>query len=612
MCGILGVVAMWGNTPALTDRDLVSMRDTMTRRGPDGAGVLQIENLALAHRRLAILDGSSAGRQPMSTPDGRYHLVYNGEIYNDKELRAELLRMDAVPGGFRSQCDTETVLFAFATWGPAAFGKLRGMFAIGIYDTRRHELHMARDPLGMKPLYYHHAANGELTFASDPAAILRHPQIDATPDLTMVSAYLTTLRSTLGHRTLFAGVHTLQPGERAVYKAKKRSLDLYEYVEGAQVGPYMPTEEATEIVKESLEDSVQRHLRSDVPVCNLLSGGLDSTILCAIEKERGIDLRTWCAGGPEVPGEESDLAFAREVAREMQTQHHEVSLTRKDFTRDWHMMVREGGLPLSTPNEVAIYSIAKDLRSAGQVVAISGEGADELFGGYEPALQSAWHFAGTPGDRRSGGRFQLDSMSWVSPTIKPQILNPDAWEGARADNFLLEHYDDVFSRVKQEVGPNGSQIDPFLRFQRHNNLRALLQRLDTATMMASVEGRTPFADWEVTRLAESLPMSTKFIPTRSSPGGGVAVATAATGKLVLRDAWRDSVPSSVLKRSKHSFPLPFEQWVEDTGWQLESSPFAQIFFQKKVRDTVVRDPNANWQFAWPMMNLALWGDRWWA
>lgn len=603
---------MWGNTPALTDRDLVSMRDTMTRRGPDGAGVLQIENMALAHRRLAILDGSNGGRQPMSTADGRYHLVYNGEIYNDQELRAELLRMDAVPGGFRSHCDTETVLHAFATWGPATFGKLRGMFAIGIYDTQRHELHLARDPLGMKPLYYHHGTSGELTFASDPAAILRHPKIEAMPDLAMVSAYLTTLRSTLGHRTLFHGVHTLQPGERAIYKAKKRSLDIYEYVEGATVGPYMTSEEASDMVRESLEDSVMRHLRSDVPVCNLLSGGLDSTILCAIEKERGVDLRTWCAGGPETPAQESDLAFARTVAQELGTQHHEVKLSRKDFTQNWHMMVREQGLPLSTPNEVAIYSIARDLRSAGQVVAISGEGADELFGGYEPALQSAWHFAGTPGDRRTGGRFQLDSAAWVSPNIKPQVLSPDAWEGARADSFLLEHYDDVFARAKQEVGPNASQIDPFLRFQRHNNLRALLQRLDTATMLASVEGRTPFADWEVTRLAESLPMSTKFIPTRANPAGGVAVSTVATGKMVLRDAWRTRVPEAVLKRQKHSFPLPFEEWVEDSGWQLESSPFAHIFFQQKVRETVVRDPNANWQFAWPMMNLALWGDRWWA
>jgi asparagine synthase (glutamine-hydrolysing) len=548
----------------------------------------------------------------MSTPDGRYHLVYNGEIYNDKELRAELLRMDAVPGGFQSQCDTETVLFAFATWGPAAFGKLRGMFAIGIYDTHRHELHLARDPLGMKPLYYHHAANGEITFASDPAAILRHPQIDAEPDLTMVSAYLTTLRSTLGHRTLFAGVHTLQPGERAVYKAKTRSLDIYEFVEGAQVGPYMTSDEAVDSVRESIEDSVQRHLRSDVPVCNLLSGGLDSTILCAIEKERGVNLRTWCAGGPEVAGQESDMAFARAAAQELGTQHHEVTLGRKEFTRDWHMLIREQGLPLSTPNEVAIYQIAKDLRSAGQVVAISGEGADELFGGYEPALQSAWHFAGAPGDRRSAGRYQLDSMAWVSPNIKPQVLSEDAWNGAGADRYLHEFYDKAFARAQKEVGPNASQIDPFLRFQRHDNLRALLQRLDTATMMASVEGRTPFADWEVTRLAESLPMSTKFIPTRSGPGGGAAIATVASGKIVLRDAWREQIPASILKRQKHSFPLPFEKWVEDSGWQLESSPFAHIFFQDKVRESVVRDPNANWQFAWPMMNLAMWGDRWWA
>jgi asparagine synthase (glutamine-hydrolysing) len=613
MCGILGVIAKYGEIPALTDQDLVSMRDTMTRRGPDGAGMLKIENMALAHRRLAIRDGSNAGRQPMSTPDGRYHLVYNGELYNDAELRAELLRIDAVPGGFKSQCDTETVLYAFAAWGTAAFGKLRGMFAIGIYDTRRQELHIARDPLGVKPLYYHHAQNGELTFASDPTAILRHPGIEPNPDLSMISAYMTTMRSTLGHRTLFMGIHALRPGERGVFKAKQRSLDLYEFVEPEPAGLRLSREEAADQVRSKLEDSVKRHLRSDVPVCNLLSGGLDSTILCVIERELGIDLSTWCAGGPVPEGEQGDFHFARQAATSLNADHHEIHVDRKRFTDNWHWMVREGGLPLSTPNEVAIYSIAKELRSAGQVVAISGEGADELFGGYEPALQAAWQFSGTPGDRRSGGRFQLDSAAWVSPNIKPQVLSHDAWEGAKADGFLLEHYDDVFARARYESGPDATRLDPFLRFQRHNNLTNLLQRLDTATMLASVEGRTPFADWDVAKLAESLPMNTKFLPARSSGGGGTALATRVVqGKLVLRDAWQGKVPEAILKRPKHSFPLPFEQWVEDTGWRLESSPFAHIVFNEKVRETVVRDPNENWQFAWPMMNLALWGDRWWA
>ena len=619
MCGILGIIAMRGESPSVGDQDLVSMRDTMIRRGPDGAGLLKIENMALAHRRLAVLDGSNAGRQPMSTPDGRYHLVYNGELYNDAELRAELLKCGAVPGGFRSQCDTETILFAFATWGVEAFAKFRGMFALGVYDMQRHELHLARDPLGLKPLYFHHSAGGpglpptgELTFASEPTAILRHPEIEPLPDLPMVSAYLTTLRSVLGSRTLFHGLCALQPGERAVLDAQTGTLQRFEFSSPTAVEDEVPFEEAQERVRAGLEDSVRRHMRSDVPVCSLLSGGLDSTILCSIEKDQGMDLRTWCSGGPESGDKESDFQFARDVSANLGTEHHEVHVQRTDFARDWSWMVQEQGLPLSTPNEVAIYSIARDLRSAGQVVAISGEGADELFGGYGPALQAASDFSLAPADRRHGGQFQLESVAWVAPNIKPHILSHDAWEAANGDAFLFDHYEETFQKAQRESGPEAGRIDPFLRFQRHNNLTGLVQRLDTATMLASVEGRTPFADWEMTRIAESLPMSTKFVPSGPESGGGTAVATAMLGKRVLRETWRERVPESVIQRNKHSFPLPFDQWIEDLGWRLESSPFASIAFNKEIREAVVRDPNQNWQFAWPMLNLAMWGDRWWA
>ena len=596
----------------------MSMRDTMERRGPDGAGLFVRENVAFGHRRLAVIDTSSAGRQPMTTPDGRFHLVYNGELYNDAELRAELLALGAVPGGFRSDCDTETVLFAFATWGPAAFEKLRGMFAIGVYDTREHVLHLARDPLGLKPLYYHIAPGGaglapegELTFASEPGAILRHPGIDPLPDFGMASAYLTTLRSVLGSRTLFHGVLAVRPGERIEYDATRGSLALEEFVQAAPVQTDVSYEEAEARVREAIEDSLHRHLRSDVPICSLLSGGLDSTILCRLVKDEDRHLQTWCAGGPVPDGEESDLGFARTVAADLGTDHHEVHVTRQDFTKNWAWMVEQNGLPLSTPNEVAIYSIARGLRDAGQVVAISGEGADELFGGYELALQSAADFVSTPQDRRSGGQFQLESAAWIAPSLKPHLLSRDAWNAAQGDTFLVGHYEESFRRAQQEVGPQGSALDAHLRFLRLGNLTGLVQRLDTASMLASVEGRTPFADWEVARLAEGLPMSAKFGAPASDASGGAAVATAVRGKRVLRDAWRTRIPQGVLHRAKHSFPLPFQEWIEDTGWRLETSPFAKVCFGQSAREEVMRDPSGRWQLAWPMLNLALWGDRWW-
>ena len=617
MCGILGVVARRGERPSAAEPDLVSMRDTMERRGPDGAGLLVRENLALAHRRLAILDTSRAGHQPMSTPDGRYHLVYNGELYNDAELRAELLELGAVPGGFRSRCDTETVLFAFAAWGPESFSRLRGMFALAIYDTWLHELHLARDPLGLKPLYYHLAPGeagkapaGELTFASSTAALLRHPGIEARPDLPMASAYLTTLRTVLGHRTLFRGVHALQPGERAVHDAATGTLRIERFARTSEVGAPLDEEEAVELVRASLEDSVSRHLRSDVPLCGLLSGGLDSSILCRIATDQGHRLQTWCSGGPRQAGQESDLEFARQVAGELGTDHHEVVVDRQRFITDWTWMVEQTGTPLSTPNEVAIHAISRGLRDGGQVVALSGEGADELFGGYEAALDAAAWFESRADDPRSGGRFHLEAMAWIAPDQKPQLLSADAWAGAEEDGFLGSHYEESFARARREAGPRAGELDAHLRFQRQENLTNLVQRLDSASMLASVEGRTPFADRVVANLAERLPMEAKYVSPLTA-GGGTATATRLRGKRVLRQAWRSRLPRAVVERTKHSFPLPFQDWIEDLGWRLETSPFAKLYFDDEARREVVRDPAANWQRAWPMLNLALWGDRWW-
>lgn len=618
MCGILGVIAKRGLRPSLDEGDLLAMRDTMVRRGPDGAGLLLRENMALGHRRLAILDTSEAGSQPMSTEDDRFHLVYNGELYNDAELRAELRACGAVPRGFQSECDSETVLLAFATWGPEAFGKMRGMFALGIYDTVEHRLHLARDPLGLKPLYLHlaiggvgRAPAGELTFASDPSAILRHPGIDALPDFGMASAYLTTLRSVLGRRTLFHGVESIQPGERAVYDAKTGKLERHSFVEAPVVSRELPLHEAESMVRDAMQDSLARHLRSDVPICSLLSGGLDSTILCRLVKDQGRDLQTWCAGGPREGEGPTDFEFARAVADELGTDHHEVELSRESFAKNWEWMIHENGLPLSTPNEVAIYGISQGLREAGQIVTVSGEGADELFGGYELAMQAASDFVAGPRSAGSGGSFQLESAAWISLGLKPHVLAPDAWQAASGDAHLIDHYETGFRRIREEVGPEGSEFDAHLRFLRHVNLTGLVQRLDTASMLASVEGRTPFADWEVARLAEAMPMSLKFEAAKAGESGAAQASSASRGKRILRSAWEGKIPRSVIQRSKHSFPIPFQDWIRGDGWRLETSPFARVCFNSNSLREVAQDPGSHWQLAWPMMNLAMWGDRWW-
>jgi len=592
------------------------MRDLLERRGPDGAGMRRWENTLFAHRRLAILDPSEAGQQPMGTPDGRFQLVYNGELYNDAELRAELLAAGSVSGGFRSQCDTETVLWAFATWGTDAFEKLRGMFAIALYDRVTHCLHLARDPLGIKPLYYH-IGEKELSFASSPPALLAHPNISAQPNLPMVSAYLTSVRTVLGPHTLFDGVRALEPGEHLTFDALRGRLynELF-YAPKAVEAASWDAESASEAVREVLEDSVTRHLRSDVPLCSLLSGGIDSSIIALLASDKNPKLNTWCAGGSgqEEGALSEDFEYARQMAEALGTQHREVRVERERFGRDWRWMVDELGVPLSTPNEVAIHGVARGLRDAGCPVALSGEGADELFAGYEPIMLAAQAFLDDEADARTGGRYQLESTSWVPLNIKSHLLTPETLGQVNQDQLLVDHFERTFQRSSAEVGEGADPIEAHLRFLRHVNLTGLLGRLDTATMLASVEGRTPFADVRVTDLADRMPLALKLRAARVAVGAGgpeSETPEAPRGKMMLRDAWRERLPQAIVERPKASFPMPFDRWMGDQAALLKGSSFAASIFNPMLLNEIADKPEQYSQFAWPMFNLALWGERWW-
>jgi asparagine synthase (glutamine-hydrolysing) len=263
-------------------------------------------------------------------------------------------------------------------------------------------------------------------------------------------------------------------------------------------------------------------------------------------------------------------------------------------------MVHDAGLPLGTPNEVAIYGVAAALRAGGHVVALSGEGADELFGGYDLPLGAADRFEHGP-DRTSQhpGEFQLRSNAWVALEAKAAVLSEPVARGIEGDAALIEHYREEFEAAAAGA-PTDSPLQAHLRFQRRVNLAGLLQRLDTATMLAGVEGRTPFSDIRVAGLAESLPMSDKFC----------AGAPAQT-KRILRAAFRADLPSEVVVRAKASFPLPFQGWLSGAAGVLSSSAFAREVVSEAAAAAIGSNPAGAWPIAWPVLNLALWGRRWW-
>ncbi len=599
------------------------MRDRMEHRGPDGAGLLRRENVVLGHRRLAIRD-IEAGAQPWVGRGGRWIVVYNGELYNDDELRAAMTARGAT---FDTRCDTETLVRALECWDADAIPRLRGMFAFGAYDTVTHRLLLARDPLGVKPLYFARFG-GEVVFASEIPPLLAHPDAHARPHLPVVSSYLTTLRTTLGHDTMFADVHTLQPGEIATFDANNLA-DVQVIRWWNDPAPEAIDEGgARELSRAVIRDSVQRHLVSDVPTCMLLSGGLDSAII-GVEARAvaGEPLRTWCAADKTDCG--GDATHAAQMARALGSEHHLATVARDSFGDSWAELIDRLAMPVSTPNQTAIVAVARDLKPHA-TVALSGEGADELFAGYDAPLVSgmdALFAARTDPSTELGKRYlselrdqygtiqlggevehYLRCTSWVGGDTKPTLLTAGAWREAHEDLALRR---ELSSQFQADRGLTA--LERLLRVHRRINLTGLLLRLDACTMLASVEGRTPFADAEVATAAMRIPMSHK-LRVRPHPDGGrssgqrLMLDDRVDTKVVLRDAWRDQLPDAIANRPKVSFPLPFQQWLEPLV--AEPGPAAREVFRPEALATLAAGGEQHWSIAWPVWNVVRWLDRW--
>jgi asparagine synthase (glutamine-hydrolysing) len=588
MSSVLGVVSLRGAKPSVDRTRVARMLEVMAPGEVDGSGYWARENALLATRR----QGPPDDEQPLSTPDGRFHLILDGELHNGRELLEE----GRAPRELQNQSDSEIVLWAFATWGPAAFARLHGTFAIAVYDSCEELLHLARDRYGIKSLYYHQGSS-EFVFSSTQRALLAHPGIDAQPSIVMASAYLSTLRTTIDSHTLFHGVKALLPGERAVYDARNGELGLGLFHEAPPVQETdRDPESIAEEVRWRVEESVGRHLRGEEAAGLHLSGTLESAILA----DTTGPLPTWKVIEP-------DDAESEEAT------HHAVPLDSRGFAERWPRLVQELGLPLSLPGDVALHAVAEDLRTRGYAAALCSEGADEFFAGHEQTLQAAAEYCASSMDKRTGGRYQLDAAAWVPPSIKPHLLSALTWSAVEGDELLFDHYDESFRRCEQEVGGEASPLDAHLRFIRHNNLAGLLARLDSATIQSSVQWRAPFADASVAEFAESLPLRFKLgeIPELRTEGT-TAVASAVFGKLALRAAWQERLPLSVCETRSRAFTLPFQNWVAELAWTLETSPFAKAFFADDARRQVASDPIGHWRLAWPMINLALWGDAWWS
>lgn len=547
MCGIAGWVSY--------DRDLTGERDTITAmtatlqyRGPDAGGVWTCVRAALGHRRLAIID-LEGGRQPMAAgDDGLPVMTYNGEVYNYRELREELRELGHE---FRTASDSEVVLRAYLEWGEDFADRLDGIFALAIWDPRTEELLLVRDRMGVKPLYYYPTRDGVL-FGSEPKTILAHDEAEAVIDADGLREIFTIVK-TPGH-AVFRGMHEVRPATVMRFSREGRTEHRYWRLEAKEHTDDLDTTIAT--VRDLLADIVERQLVADVPVGTLLSGGLDSSAITALAAaalaRKGVEqpLKAFSVDfkGHEtrfqanVQWEDPDTPFAVEVAEHVGAQHIIVEL---DNTEILDPEVRRSvlcaqDLPVSTGDmEYSLLVLCRALKEE-MTVALSGEAADELFGGY------TWF--------HDSDAVESDTFPWHSPFRKAggigALRDIGLWERLGLEAYVKHRYAQALEEVPRLPGESGLEARmrelTFLNLTRWENF--LLDRKDRISMAASLEVRVPFTDHKLVEYVYNTPWAMKNFDGRE--------------KSLLRAAMRGVLPDSVLDRKKNPYPS-----TQDTGYE---------------------------------------------
>ncbi len=542
------------------------MTDAIAHRGPDAEGHYIDGPVALGHRRLSIIDLSDSANQPLWDADGRYVIVFNGEIYNFAEIRSSL---GDYP--FRTKGDTEVILAAYLTWGASCLDRLYGMFAFAIWDTRKRQLFMARDRLGIKPFYYYH--DGErFLFASEVRAILASGQIRAELDEEGLADYLR-YQTVHAPRTLVRGIRQLLPGSYGIYDGVRLTTEVWWRLAPAQAPQVAPeAEQVKKEVRERLFRAVERRLVSDVPLGAFLSGGIDSAAVVALMSEAaGRPVDTFSIIFEEPQFDES--RYAELVARKFRTRHHPILLRPTDFLDALPEALRAMDTP--SGDGVNTYVVSRVTRAAGITVALSGLGGDELFAGYplfrhylkmrnadwfwripRPLRQAGAHLAGTGLKRHQRGRV-LEMAGAASADIA--AVYP-------AMRKLLSHQE--MRQVWPAAGPQGRKIpdavreqlleDPYIR--RLPDLsqlsvadistytqNVLLKDTDQMSMAHALEVRVPFFDHTLVEYVLGIPDHLKY---PHYP------------KQLLVESLRPLIPDEVVFREKKGFDLPWKVWLK--------------------------------------------------
>lgn len=561
MCGICGIYRSTATDPATLRAAAGRMCEAIAHRGPDDGGIYGDWRVGLGNRRLAIIDLSPLGHQPMADDRGEIWVTYNGEIYNFQTLRDEL---SAKGYRFQSRTDTEVLLYLYREYGLGMLERLRGMFALAFWDTRRQELLLARDRLGIKPLYYAQTAQG-VVFASEIKALLAAGMVDPTPQMTALAAFLR-MGSVPGPLTAAAGVQELPPG--CLLRIRNGTLGLSRYWElpPPEPGRYDAAAVAAEL-RQRLVDAVESHLVSDVPLGVFLSGGLDSSSLVALMRAAGHEhIRTFAiAFGEGV----SEGAYASAVARHFHTDHTETVITAADLLADLDRIIEAMDQP--TVDGFNTYFVSKLTRASGTIVALSGLGGDELFAGYPsfqivPRLRQArrwlravpmgipaasWLLHRTPGGRvrklhdivagDGGLGAAYLGVRGLFTTAEVRELVEDRDLATAAGALTPEEILPPLPAFGDPIADVGSLE---MRSYMHNQL---LRDTDVMSMMHSLEVRVPLLDHPLVEFVARLPG-----PVRQDRRLVKGLLVRAVGALL---------PGEITRRAKRGFTFPLDHWL---------------------------------------------------
>lgn len=548
MCGIGGVVALGDGE--LPDAEFVasSLIADLHHRGPDGNGVWQDDHAVLAHTRLAIID-LEGSEQPMRDDEGRV-LVYNGEVFNYRQLRRDL------PGSWRTLGDTEVFMRLLAERGPEGLRDVRGQFAAALWDPRRCRLTLVRDEVGVLPLFWW-TDGRRLAFSSDVDALRAIVPGPVGVDPEGVALYLR-YRAVPAPGTLWSGIRKLRPGHAVIFEEGATPREEPWAAPAPDADDSIGVQEATRTTRALLEQAVERALEADVPVGLYLSGGLDSSLVCALAgRQRGTDpVHTFCATFTD--SADSEGRWAAQVAAHLGTRHVEVPIVASDFADEWPALSRARGAPVSEPADMAMHHLARRARQDVKVV-LSGEGSDELFAGYPK-----YRFARLTREVRRVPelirRVGPDVAEWIPPKGRRAAVALRAL-GQRSEDDRVRAWFASFTAAEVAALTGGTPVrepvvpaaaaPPLVRMLRYDQgpwlSDNLLERGDRMSMAASLELRPPFLDADVVAYARTLP------PSVLLHGGST--------KSVVKQVAADVLPPSIVERRKAGFPVPIGQWL---------------------------------------------------